>query len=168
MERHVAGSNTSALLVAHNGLARLLKQHWRLILGGTLDAPELLSRLCHIYQDGLVQIQPTLSTVAAEGNKPATKNGARANSSTAARVGRSGEREQRVSSEEEAHLRKYSKLLATFGARVGSMLRYLGLECGKAMLKEAVLLLALVGPRWCGWNLKHCTTARTGIRGQVG
>ncbi len=48
-------NNTPALLMAHNGLAKLLKNGWPWLLGGVVDAPRLLSRLCEIYHDGLDQ-----------------------------------------------------------------------------------------------------------------
>lgn len=48
-------NNTPALLMAHNGLAKLLKNNWPWLLGGVVDAPRLLSRLCEIYRDGLDQ-----------------------------------------------------------------------------------------------------------------
>lgn len=49
-------NNTPALLMAHNGLAKLLKNSWPWLLGGVVDAPRLLSRLCEIYRDGLDQV----------------------------------------------------------------------------------------------------------------
>lgn len=49
-------NNTPALLMAHNGLAKLLKNSWPWLLGGVVDAPRLLSRLCEIYHDGLDQV----------------------------------------------------------------------------------------------------------------
>lgn len=48
-------NNTPALLMAHNGLAKLLKNNWPWLLGGVVEAPRLLSRLCEIYRDGLDQ-----------------------------------------------------------------------------------------------------------------
>ncbi|CAM9696764.1 unnamed protein product [Choristocarpus tenellus] len=153
MERHVAGSNTSALLVAHNGLARLLKQHWSVMLGGTLDAPVLLSHLCHIYRDGLRQLDKALSDEVGKWNK-AAGSGTRVGAVTEAKAGiqardgcRSGDRvgvtgRGEPYSVDEAHLRKFGKLLATIGARISSLLRHLGPECGEDMFKDAVLLLA--------------------------
>lgn len=56
MEQLVARqNNTPALLMAHNGLSKLLKNSWPWLLGGVVDAPRLLSRLCEIYRDGLDQ-----------------------------------------------------------------------------------------------------------------
>lgn len=49
-------NNTPALLMAHNGLAKLLKNNWPWLMGGVVDAPRLLSRLCEIYRDGLDQV----------------------------------------------------------------------------------------------------------------
>ena len=60
MEQLVARqNNTPALLMAHNGLAKLLKNNWPWLLGGIVDAPRLLSRLCEIYRDGLDQASYT-------------------------------------------------------------------------------------------------------------
>lgn len=53
-------NNTPALLMAHNGLAKLLKSNWPRLIGGVVDAPRLLSRLCEIYRDGLDQASQTL------------------------------------------------------------------------------------------------------------
>lgn len=58
MEELVANqnnTNTSALLVAHNALAKLLKSRWQWLIGGVLDAPRLLAQLSAIYRDGLSQ-----------------------------------------------------------------------------------------------------------------
>lgn len=49
-------NNTPALLMAHNALAKLLKNNWPWLVGGVVDAPRLLSRLCEIYRDGLDQV----------------------------------------------------------------------------------------------------------------
>lgn len=58
MEKLVASqNNTSALLIAHNGLARLLKGRWPWLIGDVVDAPRLLSGLYSIYRDGLHQVE---------------------------------------------------------------------------------------------------------------
>lgn len=62
MEELVASqNNTSALLIAHNGLAKLLKGRWPWLVGGVLDAPRLLAQLCSIYGDGLSQARDVVT-----------------------------------------------------------------------------------------------------------
>lgn len=56
-------NNTSALLIAHNGLAKLLKGRWPWLLGGVMDAPRLLAQLCRIFRDGLDQVGGECSDV---------------------------------------------------------------------------------------------------------
>lgn len=51
----MARSNTGALLIAHNGLAKLLSARLPWLIGGVLNAPRLLSQLSRICCDGLDQ-----------------------------------------------------------------------------------------------------------------
>lgn len=58
MIEHVAEqNNTSALLIAHNALARLLKARWRWLIDSKLNHPRLLNQLSDIYEDGLSHVR---------------------------------------------------------------------------------------------------------------
>ncbi|CAM9669000.1 unnamed protein product, partial [Scytosiphon promiscuus] len=122
-------NNTPALLMAHNGFAKLLKNNWPWLLGGVVDAPRLLCRLCEIYRDGLEQLKVALAQARA-------KHAASHKSSSSVDSGHASE------GAETAHLKKFGKLLATFGTRMACLLRHLGPECSLRDRTEAYRLYA--------------------------
>ncbi|CAM9727937.1 unnamed protein product [Sphacelaria rigidula] len=128
MEELVANqnnTNTSALLVAHNALAKLLKSRWQWLIGGVLDAPRLLAQLSAIYRDGLSQAC-----------NPAPQNMFRAEGTHLSAAAAA------AATAETARLKKYGKLLATFGARMSCLLRHLGPECAPGDRRQAFRLFA--------------------------
>eukprot|EP00752_Nemacystus_decipiens_P009138 g8162.t1 len=132
MEQLVARqNNTPALLMAHNGLAKLLKNNWPCLIGGVVDAPRLLSRLCEIYRDGLDQL--TVAVAQADAKRVALVASANGNTRSASE----GEGAAEI-----AHLKKFGKLLATFGTRMACLLRHLGQECSRRDRREAYRLYA--------------------------
>ncbi|CAB1100640.1 unnamed protein product [Ectocarpus sp. CCAP 1310/34] len=122
-------NNTPALLMAHNALSKLLKNNWPWLVGGVVDAPRLLSRLCEIYRDGLGQLDIALAQADA-------KNAA------SSEEPRSGNRSAGGGAGDTAHLKKFGKLLATFGTRMACLLRHLGPECRPRKRREAFRLYA--------------------------
>ncbi|CAM9884361.1 unnamed protein product [Pylaiella littoralis] len=129
-------NNTPALLMAHNGLAKLLKNNWPWLLGGVVDAPRLLSRLCEIYRDGLDQLKVALAQAEAV-NAASMAAPSKEGSGKAPLGGRGG-----GGTGEVAHLQKFGKLLATFGTRMACLLRHLGPECPPRERREAYRLYA--------------------------
>ncbi|CAM9720756.1 unnamed protein product [Ectocarpus sp. 6 AP-2014] len=122
-------NNTPALLMAHNALAKLLKNNWPWLVGGVVDTPRLLSRLCEIYRDGLDQLKIALAQADA-------KHAASGEEHSCVKRSAGG------GAGDTAHLKKFGKLLATFGTRMACLLRHLGPECPPRERQEAFRLYA--------------------------